>query len=776
MTARDEKQHPRKQSPQDVIDADKDYNMLSLADLLAARDQYHLHLTAKKHVVGTAVGRYLIRKSDPWPRGRQELVARDTRESGAAPKKVPRTLANSELRPYSWPCVIVFVDTWVDETDLAAQGLTATDIVPKALSMPDGSRVPVCVVWAPLEDLAPPAPIPQNFPKHWVGGGFPILIDTQGEERVASIGCLVTDGHTVYALTNRHVTGEPNTPVYTMMGGEKCVIGKSSRKQLVSKRFEEVYPGWEGKRVYVNLDIGLIEIDDINQWTAQVYGIGRIGKLADLSAENISLRLIDCPVKARGAVSGRLSGRIKGLFYRYKAVGGFEYVSDCLIGPADEETPLTTRPGDSGTLWLLDAGTGDDPMPVAVQWGGQRFLSEGRSRVSPYALATFLSTACLNLEVEPIRDWNLGDITYWGAVGHYTIAAKAIEFLSDPDLKNFMEANLERVSFAAAEISKKTTTGLSTHAFVPLADVPDLVWKLAKHENGGRGQPEHPNHFADMDAENAAHQTLLELCEKSDDNVAVKIWQNYYTEVKDQSRGLLPFRVWQFYNFLVAAISGKSPGAHGKPDFKAFLCAAGTLAHYVGDACQPLHISHLFDGDPADSVEELVRDRQTGQKVKQMVPRAHGVHSAYENDMVNYHVIDIVKGIDAKAEKVKAKDMFKGGHNSALAVVGLMQKTFAALPPPDIVHKFQELKDQGSKPKEIADGLWSEFGDGTIDAMVDGCACLARIWQSAWIEGGGDKASGVPSKAIAEQDLAKLYKNQDFVRSFTLDSIAPHLT
>jgi hypothetical protein len=144
--------------------------------------------------------------------------------------------------------------------------------------------------------------------------------------------------------------------------------------------------------------------------------------------------------------------------------------------------------------------------------------------------------------------------------------------------------------------------------------------------------------------------------------------------------------------------------------------------------------------------------------------------------MVNYHVVEIVKGIDDKVEKVKAKDMFKGGHQSALAVVGLMQKTFAALPPPDIVHKFQELKDQGLKPKDIADGLWDAFGDGTIDAMVDGSACLARIWQSAWIEGGGDKASGVPAKAIDEKDLAKLYKNQDFVRSFTLDQIGPHLT
>ena len=29
-----------------------------------------------------------------------------------------------------------------------------------------------------------------------------------------------------------------------------------------------------------------------------------------------------------------------------------------------------------------------------------------------------------------------------------------------------------------------------------------------------------------------------------------------------------------------------------------FLCAAGCLAHYVGDACQPLHISRLHHGQP----------------------------------------------------------------------------------------------------------------------------------------------------------------------------------
>ncbi len=73
------------------------------------------------------------------------------------------------------------------------------------------------------------------------------------------------------------------------------------------------------KNVLVNMDIGLIQIEDINDWTAQVNGIGQLGKLADLSVENISVKLVGCPVKAFGAASGILEGEIKALFYRYKA-------------------------------------------------------------------------------------------------------------------------------------------------------------------------------------------------------------------------------------------------------------------------------------------------------------------------------------------------------------------------------------------------------------------------------------------------------------------------
>src|SRR5512132_1704235 len=117
-----------------------DFHSLSLRDLLEARDLYHLHLTERKGVVATAVGRYLIREKDSWPN--QWPVVKS---SG------PKTLSNVHIRSYSWPCVLVFVEKWISEQELKRHGYKATDMVPNALHMPNGKVVPVCVVQAPLD-------------------------------------------------------------------------------------------------------------------------------------------------------------------------------------------------------------------------------------------------------------------------------------------------------------------------------------------------------------------------------------------------------------------------------------------------------------------------------------------------------------------------------------------------------------------------------------------------------------------------------------------------
>lgn len=344
------------------------FSSLSLIDLLRARDQFHPHLMHKANVVGTAIGRYLIRKDDPYPH--------DGEPSAKPGKKTARTLENSEVRSYSWPCVLVFVSRWEDVAVLVGRdGATGVDVVPKTIYLEDGRSVPVCIVEAPLVETAPPPidPATMVFPSTMLAGGYPVIAHVQGTTRLASLGCLVTDGHLTYALTSRHVAGQPGEVLSTMLGGKEVRIGVSTDKSLGRKPFEEVYETWPGKHIYVNLDVGLIAIDDQPAWNPSVFGLGTLGPLADLDIYNLTLDLIACPVRAFGCASGRLAGQIAALFYRYRSVGGQEQVADFLIGPRGDD-PLRTHPGDSGTIWVIE--TDDvtrDRGPIAVQWGGAVF-------------------------------------------------------------------------------------------------------------------------------------------------------------------------------------------------------------------------------------------------------------------------------------------------------------------------------------------------------------------------------------------------------------------
>jgi hypothetical protein len=216
----------------DILGVERNFASLSTRDLLEARDLYHWHLIHKPNVVGTAIGLYRIRKSDPWPSERRS----DTSEARAqhARPKGERTFENSEIREYSWPCVLVFVDRWQSPSDFAVErGSSPDQMVPKTLYMPDGRMVPVCVVKitrsTPDHTLLPA----WNWPDHLIGGGFPIISTTQGESSVASVGGLVTDGHLVYALTSRHVAGPEGHPVGSVLRGHNTDIGVSSDKQLI---------------------------------------------------------------------------------------------------------------------------------------------------------------------------------------------------------------------------------------------------------------------------------------------------------------------------------------------------------------------------------------------------------------------------------------------------------------------------------------------------------------------------------------------------------------
>jgi hypothetical protein len=786
------------------------FNHLSLADLVEARDLFHAHLINKKNVVATALGRYLIRLTD---------IDNSCRIVPTKPGQVKkaRTLQNSIVIDTSWPCILVFVDQWQTEKELIES--ESSDIVPKTIFMPDGKIVPVCVVEASKNDTAPDSVELDSlrFPTNMIGGGFPLLIRSQMQDNVATIGCLVSDGHTFYALTNRHVSGNPGQVVETILGNSRVPIGISSGNSIAKIDFTKLYPGWKGKNVSVNCDTGLIEIDDINIWKTSILGIDEIDEIYDLNTMNFSLGLIaehrfvdntimdaaNGIVTGYGAVGGLLKGEIAALFYRYKSIGGIEYISDFLIGGRNG-LALNTDHGDSGMLWLMERlktkNSGKLQIktivfePIALHWGKHSFYTDNKPDSYGYSLSTSISNICRELNVDIVRGWNI-DLDYsWGKVGHYTVGNKAIGAIHVAGLRNFMTKNLENISLKEQYVNatldqKGGNPKLITDpekGFCPLADVPDIIWKQYKKTKDGKANPwgrkgdENPNHFADADAPTVNNGgTLFDRCD-SVGKMTVKVWQDYYKNIdlkaigldpnKPVTQGLICFRVWQIFDYMVAS---------KKPEH--FIFAAGVLAHYVGDGCQPLHSSYMADGNPIDNSSVMYTPSRGGSAHPKGVPYAKiinpgsGVHVAYEDTMIDARIGDIMEKLntmldDSQSAVNKEKIIaINTGQDAAFAVLQLMKATQEDIPPVDIVETFKKAKKDKA---DITKALYDAYGEKTVVILARGCLYLAAIWEAAWKIGKLStrfKAAGLVK--IKQQLLINLYKDPRVLPSMQLGTI-----
>ena len=767
---------------------DFDFSSLSLKDLLEARDLYHFHLMSKANVVGTAVGLYLIRDQEDWPQAPGE---------GARPRRkltFARTFANSQVRDYSWPCILVLVREWVEEGDFGKKDMPAPgQIVPKRLYLPDSRVVPVCTVLAPpMAQGDGPSVEPVAWPQATFGGGLPLYVDVQHETHLATIGCLLSDGHTTYALTARHACGEPGTEVSAMLRGGLSRIGVSSDKQITRKLFSEVYPALPLRQTWLGLDVGLVRVDNVEDWTPNVYGLPSIKPIFDIYEQNLPLRrLIDQPVVAMAAASGLLQGKIKAMFYRYRSVGGFDYVSDFLIAPAESQGG--SHHGDSGALWHLQLPGPDgkvdtrpllqrDLRPLAVLWGAQVFAESGQR--SSYSIATSLSNICKILDVELVVEGSDGVSGTWGAVGHYSIGTLAIDLVKNKKLKSFLHANAESISLPLDKLTNAPKEkDLIASGLVALADVPDVVWKKfpSPHLNrkgedigvvGGRDTktagfrstgPEHPNHHCDADRPFAGSPTLSEACLANPDLLTAAKWNGYFDTFPDKvdvlHRGILPFRVWQFFERM-------KDFAKNDPD--KFIAAAGILAHYVGDASQPLHGSTMSDGIPSEE-PDIARDSERKDKDGNKLPafRGEGVHSVFETAMINMaakHKV-LFKEIRKNLGHDHGMPLSRDGREAALATLATMRDVATILPPRELVNEYEKSFRPASPSHPQA--LWDAFSGETGKVMALGARTLAMIWDAAWKAGGGDTDHG----RIEPSVLRGHYEDVNFLRSVTVDDI-----
>ena len=402
-----------------------------------------------------------------------------------------------------------------------------------------------------------------------------------------------------------------------------------------------------------------------------------------------------------------------------------------------------------------------------MQWGRNMLYSAGEAPPQSYVLATFLSGVCSTLDVDPVRNWNLDQPDTWSAIGHFSIASRTQVSLSNrlPKLVKLMNNNAEIISPDDDAIKDGHFEGMGTDAFVPLADVPDFFWKMRIAKQGFGRPNEGPNHFADMDQPNDDGDTLLELS-KDPSFIDPDKWNKFYDtlldfktgkKIKQDDRGLLPFRVWQMFDAMVEfASQGKAAE---------FVCAAGTLTHYIADACQPLHISYLHNGDPERKVKHTIKSGPREGDVEERV-FGKGVHTGYEDTMIHANRLRVLEELKS-SPRTKKDEMIETGFEAARLTIAMMRRTHKSIPPMSIVNEFGNFE---GKPKERAEHLWKKFGEKTIKNMQSGAHLLAVLWESAWMTGEGEK-NITSTKALTKKQAMKICANFDFIPSVTIGRI-----
>lgn len=369
------------------------------------------------------------------------------------------------------------------------------------------------------------------------------------------------------------------------------------------------------------------------------------------------------------------------------------------------------------------------------------------------------------LDVNPYSTYDLSPFDYCGTVGAYAAGAYASGLISVPELRTLMSANCKYISLDPRDTDDEIYD-IRVPGFVQLVKVPDLVWKREQSINTphGRKRPEDPNHYAPMDFAGANGQTLDELVPKAT-SLQPKTWRQYYESVgldTVSQQGLLPFRVWQIYTEMVNFVL--------KHDVEHFVAAAGVLPHYIGDACQPLRSSYLINGDPYRTPD----GSPTTYPLEMSSRYGFDLNIVFERDVLDNHAHDILIGLRNQLAGQHQQSLVRGGQEAGFAVVELMRRTRERINPLDLVNVYGRLVHQ-QEERQAPGLIWEEYQQEIIGVIADGCSTLAMIWESAWVEGGGNDVPHNKLSTVSPKRLKEIYEDREFLPSATIWEIDQHL-
>ena len=378
--------------------------------------------------------------------------------------------------------------------------------------------------------------------------------------------------------------------------------------------------------------------------------------------------------------------------------------------------PPFTRPGDSGTLWFYDPpqrGHRDDPPTVslaqcrriadaargaaadrhAVGWAALCPTDGGAQRVC--ARLASCRRSCRELRVEIVRNWSTGHDEYWGKIGHFTIGWKACDRTRRRIPRRVMMANQARIGFGDDDWSEGRNVQDGARWFVPLADVPDYVWV------SGRAH-EPIQHFADIDIHDIDGGPCCSTRRERPDNWPRPSGRPTSTAsprpVLGRTRACCRF---------ASGRSGTPWSSTARRETSMhFVAAAGVLAHYVGDASQPLHCSYMHHGIPPMHKHQGRRypaQKESAEFTAFKKTSKAKIHAIYEEGMLEIDAGAALAGVDAALQQAQLNPgAITSGHDAAVATVRLMHASQQRLPPRAIIN----ADDPSLGPKARAAALW----------------------------------------------------------------------
>jgi hypothetical protein len=330
-----------------------------------------------------------------------------------------------------------------------------------------------------------------------------------------------------------------------------------------------------------------------------------------------------------------------------------------------------------------------------------------------------------------------------------------------------MQLNQPRIGFDDRRLGEGSEFRMGRGEFVPLADVPDYVWLFPRVDEGVQ-------HFADIDIVDIdGGPTMLERCHDDPANISATLWKQYFDGFANENvgpePGCLPFRVWQIWDAMVGFVQNG--------DLRRFVAAAGVLAHYVGDASQPLHCSFLHHGKPPMATRNgrkyPVRHDSARFKAFKKTARSK-IHAIYEQQMFEIDAPALLADVNARLAQGGAPPSppIASGHDAAAALIEMMHGAHQRLSPVEII----EADDPQLGPKARAERLWNNnaIRAATVASLADSCRLLAALWQTAWQAGNGNQLPANAIRAFSENSLSNVYRNEHgtFIPSLSLDEMA----